>query len=123
YSFHIEEILPKTAATDTAQALRHLPSVDALLGDMREVVDEIGQSRATDLARSVIAELRSEIISSPKDATRDELMKMAVGRFQAIHGREVLLSVTRVINGTGVVLHTNLGRAPMSEEARTALEK
>jgi L-seryl-tRNA(Ser) seleniumtransferase len=83
--------------------LRDLPSVD-------ELAREAGDPLAVDAARAVIERAREEIRAGadPGDLAarlRDELADMRQPRLR------------RVINATGVVVHTNLGRAPLAEEA------
>ncbi|HEV2752663.1 MAG TPA: L-seryl-tRNA(Sec) selenium transferase, partial [Solirubrobacteraceae bacterium] len=75
--------------------LRSLPSVDRL---------------ATVLAREVLAERRAALLAG-EDADVD-LVERARARLQP--------SLRRVVNATGVVVHTNLGRAPLAAAARAA---
>ena len=83
--------------------LRDLPSVD-------ELAREAGDPLAIDAARAVIDRARDEIQAGadPGDLAarlRDELTDVRRPRLQ------------RVLNATGVVVHTNLGRAPLADEA------
>jgi L-seryl-tRNA(Ser) seleniumtransferase len=83
--------------------LRDLPSVD-------ELAREAGDPLAVDAARAVIDRAREEIRAGfdPGDLAgrlREELADARRPRLR------------RVINATGVVVHTNLGRAPLAEEA------
>ncbi|HEX7173929.1 MAG TPA: L-seryl-tRNA(Sec) selenium transferase [Pyrinomonadaceae bacterium] len=113
----------------TANVLRALPSVDALLRtpEAQELRERTGAVRLTALARSVTEELRAELSARGADgngaAARDELLAEAARRLQREAAREGLAGVRRVINATGVVLHTNLGRAPLSEAARAAVAR
>jgi L-seryl-tRNA(Ser) seleniumtransferase len=80
------------------ERLRALPSVDRL---------------ATAVARAELAERRSELLSG---ATSDvDLVERARERLRP--------SLRRVLNATGVVVHTNLGRAPLADEARWAVAR
>ena len=113
---------PGTAKTT---ALRALPSVDQLLRTeaAMELRQRIGASRLTSLARSVTDEMRTqiqtgEIVDSP---TREALLVLSVQKLKDAYLREERSGIRRVINATGVILHTNLGRAPLSETARNAI--
>ncbi len=88
----------ESPGSDGARRLRELPSVDRL---------------ATHLARTVLARRREELLSG--GAAEADLPARA----------EELLdpSLRPVINATGVILHTNLGRAPLARAARAAVER
>ena len=101
--------------------LRDVPSVDQLLRTdiARELRDLVGIRRLTNIARSVTAEIRSSIQNDGDFA--DSLLEEAVKRMEASARRESQSGIKPVINATGVLLHTNLGRAPLSEAARAAM--
>jgi len=122
--------------------LRALPSIDALLrtSEARALGERTGLPRLTALARNVTDELRAELQSRTKDAaaattvaaannataangdfSRESLLAEAVKRLErAVEAMEAN-RLRRVINATGVILHTNLGRAPLSAAARRAV--
>lgn len=108
--------------------LRHVPSVDQLLRTdaARELRDVVGLRRLTNIARAVTAEIRSmvrqESIASNGDYA-ETLLDEAVKRMRASAQSETQSGIRRVINATGVLLHTNLGRAPLSEAARAAVDE
>lgn len=87
--------------------------------------DALGAERLTALARVVTDELRAEIRSdsdlSASEGVRETLLAEAARRLVLSAERERERGLRRVINATGVVLHTNLGRAPLSEAARRAV--
>jgi L-seryl-tRNA(Ser) seleniumtransferase len=83
--------------------LRDLPSVD-------ELAREAGDPLAVDVARTVIDRAREEI-----RAGADPGDLVARLRVELADAREARLR--RVLNATGVVVHTNLGRAPLADEA------
>ncbi|MEP6718156.1 MAG: L-seryl-tRNA(Sec) selenium transferase [bacterium] len=105
-------------------SFRAIPSVDQLLRSdaavkLREVV---GPSRLTAIAREVTDRLRAQIESGGlRDRSKKALLAEGVQLLQQAGDDEALLAFRRVINATGVILHTNLGRAPLSAAARTAV--
>jgi len=101
--------------------LRDVPSVDQLLrtDSARELRDLVGIRRLTNIARSVTAEIRTSIQNDGDFV--DSLLEEAIKRMQASARRESQAGIKPVINATGVLLHTNLGRAPLSEAARGAM--
>ena len=105
--------------------LRHVPSVDQLLRTdaARELRDRVGTRRATNIARSVIAEIRASVREGAAEATSNGLLTEAIQRLEATAERESQSGIKAVINATGVLLHTNLGRAPLSSAARDAIDE
>ena len=101
--------------------LRDVPSVDQLLRTdaARELRDLVGIRRLTNIARSVTAEIRT-LLQNDGDFA-ESLLEEAVKRMEASARRESQSGIKPVINATGVLLHTNLGRAPLSEAARAAM--
>lgn len=108
------------------QNLRHVPSVDQLLRTdaARELRNRVGPRRATNIARSVIAEVRALVRDGgPAESTSDGLLAEAVRRLEATAERESQSGLRTIINATGVLLHTNLGRAALSDAARAAIDE
>jgi len=103
---------------------RAIPSVDQLLRTeaVAQLRSSAGLTRLTAIAREVTDELRREIQSAGRlGKTKDELLSEAVQKIQSLCQRDALSMLRRVINATGVILHTNLGRAPLSAAARKSI--
>ncbi len=101
---------------DQSSRLRELPSVDELLSRPRllELSESAGRGVVTQAARIVLANLRDEIRSGTLAATFPlDAVAMEEKIFAEVNAM-LTPSLRRVINATGVVLHTNLGRAPLS---------
>jgi L-seryl-tRNA(Ser) seleniumtransferase len=116
--------------TSKSKLLRAIPSVDSLLQTetARTLKVSIGAQHLTRLARAVTDELRASLLASESieisangDHSREALLAEAARRLERAHWRETSRGLRRVINASGVILHTNLGRAPLSEAARRAI--
>ena len=113
--------------SDSTSNLRYVPSVDQLLrtDEARRLRDTIGIKRLTAIARSVTSELRSSIRNGRRVLTNgnaaESLLAEAVTRMRDTAEIESQTGIKKVINATGVLLHTNLGRAPLSVAAREAM--
>ncbi len=99
--------------------LRRLPSVDVLLHapTVEAAVDVGGRSLVVDAVRAVLDEAREAILEGGTCPGEDALAQQAVQRLRGL----VRPTLRPVINATGVVIHTNLGRAPLSEAALEAM--
>ena len=99
---------------------RKLPSVDELQRSpqLAELASKEGQASVTDAVRAVLASLREEIAQGRLDAKGIELAVSGIEEAVARRVRQDLTySLRPVINATGVILHTNLGRSPISLRA------
>ena len=106
--------------TSLNSVLRGLPSVSDLLSTptAREIVSVAGESHAAELSRRAVEELRQEILSGGSgENLGDDAEKRLSGAWQS----EELKRIRRVINATGVVIHTNLGRSRFADSARKAI--
>ena len=105
---------------DQSELYRKLPSVDELLRrvELRVLIEREGAAAVTEAARTVLGCLREAIAHGDLGANAVEL---AIGNIAEVIERqlrhELRYSLRTVINATGVVLHTNLGRAPLSPSA------
>lgn len=101
-----------------SELYRKLPSVDELTKSLAELVEREGAPAVAAAARDVLERLRQEISAGRISASGVDLavtgLPDAVAR-QLV--RSLQYSLRPVINATGVVLHTNLGRAPIAPAA------
>ena len=103
-----------------ADLYRRLPSVDDLLRniELAALATKEGQAAVTDAARAVLASLREEISAGRLDQNGLDLALSGFDDAVARQVRQALKpSLRTVINATGVILHTNLGRAPLPAAA------
>ncbi|MFZ0732230.1 MAG: L-seryl-tRNA(Sec) selenium transferase [Candidatus Sulfotelmatobacter sp.] len=101
-----------------SELFRELPSVDELLRrpEFASHIESQGSSAVTDAARAVLARLREEISSGLLNASSLHLALDGLGNAVENQLRNALRhSLRPVINATGVILHTNLGRAPLPQ--------
>ncbi len=101
--------------------LRKLPSVDKVLTDARfaRSTKNYPHELLVDVVRQQLEQERKNIKSGKPRPSLDQIVTATLNRLNTI----VKPSLRRVINASGVILHTNLGRAPLSEQALTAMEE
>ena len=105
-------------------AFRHIPSIDAVLQrhDVAPLVDQHGREAVTQAARAAADALRATLAGDPDAAaTIDAAAAWMARRIGDALAARVAASLRRVINATGVIVHTNLGRAPLAAEALARL--
>ena len=102
------------------EALRKLPSIDQLMRGERcqGLIQHYGRSTVKDALRTVLAEMRSAILAGDA-ALIDE--DGCLNQAESLLQDQFAATLLPVINATGVILHTNLGRAPLSLSARAAV--
>jgi L-seryl-tRNA(Ser) seleniumtransferase len=109
--------------------LRHLPSIDQLLrrDGLRDLISTAGRDAVRDRLREVLAEMRLEIVgangAAKPPADSEEFAGEIESRLNARFDLRRRSRTQRVINATGVALHTNLGRAPLSRRALEAVNE
>jgi L-seryl-tRNA(Ser) seleniumtransferase len=96
--------------------LRALPAVHELAA--AAATDAVPRWAVVEAARRVVARRRAAILAGESDSA-----EVAPGEVAAAATALVRPTLRRVINATGVVLHTNLGRAPLAAEARRAIDE
>jgi L-seryl-tRNA(Ser) seleniumtransferase len=104
------------AMTDS---LRQLPSVDKLLQSpsIQLLIDEHGRGPTVEALRDALADARAAIVDGSDSPKQEALVEAVRVRFQ----QQALARLQPVINATGVIIHTNLGRAPLSKAALEAM--
>ncbi|MCP5153067.1 MAG: L-seryl-tRNA(Sec) selenium transferase [Ectothiorhodospiraceae bacterium] len=104
-------------------SLANLPAVDRVLAvpEVAALCAEHGRALVTDAAREAVARLRAGILAGTATAQPEHALGAAARSTVALVGQWVEPVPRRVINLTGTVLHTNLGRAPMPPEAIEAM--
>jgi L-seryl-tRNA(Ser) seleniumtransferase len=95
------------------EVLRSLPQVDRVARD--PALADLPHALCVGAARQVLDEVRAEVRAGRRDVVPDLVPLVRERALTLAQGRLVPM-----INATGVVVHTNLGRAPWSESARAA---
>ena len=98
--------------------LRALPPVDAVAAAL-----DAPRPRALAAARAVIAQRREELLAGAAAADRAGEEELLAGRAREWLAAGDRPSLRRVLNATGVIVHTNLGRAPLAAAAREAVAR
>ncbi len=97
--------------------LRALPAVHELARGL-----DAPHPLAVAAARRAIDERRRKLLRSPDGREQTDQDDSLLARARELVAEAERLSLRRVLNATGVILHTNLGRAPLARPARDALE-
>src|SRR5579864_7611569 len=100
---------------ERAGILRQIPSVDDLLNrpKIAELSRRAGREFTVEITRRALADLREQVAVEPVSVSVANIETKIVTWIEA----ELAPSLRSVINATGVVLHTNLGRAPIGRSA------
>ncbi|HZZ65885.1 MAG TPA: L-seryl-tRNA(Sec) selenium transferase [Candidatus Baltobacteraceae bacterium] len=98
------------------QTMRGIPPVHRFLSDPRIEAYQALLGKAA-VKRSIAATLQHARLNGEAVPPYDALHAQIIAALDREHGQ----SLSAVINATGVILHTNLGRAPMSQDALRAL--
>jgi len=98
---------------DRNQILRNIPQVEKLLqdGEINRFIGAIGRSAVTGAVRDVLAETRSRA-EKGEPVDPGSIVPAVATRCRA----KLREKLQRVINGTGVIIHTNLGRSPIGAD-------
>jgi L-seryl-tRNA(Ser) seleniumtransferase len=107
-----------------ARLLRQLPAVDELLRspDLQACLGGLSRPFAVALIRQILAATRQEILSAPVVGLPPDFDDAGLRQRLAVALQSVRRpSLTRVVNATGVIIHTNLGRSPLGAAAQDAV--
>jgi L-seryl-tRNA(Ser) seleniumtransferase len=109
--------------SDRQALLRQIPSIDRLLGSrpLLELAEEYPHVLLREAAQQAVAELR-QAIRDETAATPESSAEAVAARAAELARIAVRPSLRRVINVTGTLLHTNLGRAPLCDAALKAVD-
>ncbi len=97
--------------------LRHLPSVDSLLAQATDLIANFGRPLTLDALRATLDSARAAIRAGESSPDSPQLLAAARADLEA----RTAPTLRPVINATGVILHTNLGRSCLSPDAIAAL--
>lgn len=98
------------------ELLTQIPSMHKILEDLKKN-SEIPHPLLHRACEEVLHGIREEILSTEEEISHLPLQEEVLLERILLRGESMYSSLTRVINGTGILLHTNLGRAPLSREA------
>ncbi len=106
-----------------AKGLRNLPSVSLLLRHerLRDYLASRPRTVVVDALRGALDAARAEAEAGEAAVPRAEWVERVLRRLPAEIAAREELSIRRVINAAGVIVHTNLGRAPLPEDAVAAV--
>ncbi len=109
------------------QLLRKIPKMDELIqNDMINALQQkVGRDTLLDVIRQIIDELRQAILKNePGFIPEEELeIQAIVNKVQQKIDQICEIQIRKVMNGTGVILHTNLGRSPLGEYTKDVLQE
>jgi L-seryl-tRNA(Ser) seleniumtransferase len=115
----MESRAKRVLSADQADLLRQIPSVDELLAQPRlaALAQRVNRELLVEITRTVLADLRGRIAGEGTAATIALDSLALEERITSMVEQVLASSLQPVINATGVILHTNLGRAPLSGAA------
>lgn len=112
----------KTHSAPTTDPRRLIPRVDELLEIYQHTpTTSINRERALTIAREVQADARAGALGELNPAEPETIATRVREEYAARIAATRPSSLTPVLNATGVIIHTNLGRAPLSRPAQEAL--
>jgi len=114
--------LPEPRTNPMSKVLRNIPSVNELLESppLRKIVDRVSHNVVVSSVRSFLDNLRTELQTKTAEVPRPSELAERIAQW--IMSEEQARFRT-VVNATGILLHTGLGRAPLAEEALAAVHE
>ena len=108
-------------AAERSLEVRKIPKADRLLASAEAagLVGRLGHGAVMEAVRDGLDEVRERVLAGAECPPPEEIERALLARL----GDAARGSLRRVINATGVVIHTNLGRAPLSEDALAAMRE
>lgn len=100
---------------------RDFPSIEQLLqaAELSEVIKAVPRPAAAEIAREIIARAKMQLREEGKEITGEELLRQVKKAIRDLKRTEI----TPVINAAGILVHTNLGRAPLPERLFEEVKK
>lgn len=105
------------SASKTAFA-RAIPSIDEILRSAAaiELESVVGREETADIIRTIVEKIRTGSEFDQDDVSREAIFERITQLIKQVLAADRLGRMQRVINATGVVIHTNLGRSKLSAE-------
>ena len=98
---------------DKKSLLKMLPKTDLFASDIKKKYDFLSRELSVLIARKALDNIRGKILDGIIDDYKYDMLFSAAEYFVNFYKAP---SLKRVINATGVIVHTNLGRSPLSED-------
>ena len=117
---------PNSVSTPNSRKklLRRLPSVERMLSlpGIDDLEHDFGRDALTDAARAALVDLRSDIEAGMEALELERAIESLTDTVGRKLESEIRASLSSAINATGVIVHTNLGRAPLSSRAAASVQ-
>lgn len=99
--------------------LKNIPSIDEILiqEEIQQLISRYKREFVLETARTIVAETRENLRTVSEEIDKNAILVAIVAKIKVRSESANVGTLQRVINGTGVVLHTNLGRAPLAKRA------
>jgi len=98
---------------------RNLPSIDKVISDARiaQLIDKYSREQVVNMARRALEKARTDIVKERSAPPVEQIVESVIMEAVLLYTP----ALKPVINATGVIIHTNLGRAPLSRETIDAM--